>query len=170
MAFPLVVPRIGTSWRNRSAVTPRMKTASWAVSFVSVLSSRTREKATRVEIWVFSESCTLSDISSMRQWTVRDERLTLSKTERSSGQTESTTLLDEVSIREWLHPASKDAGRGKPHNWHAVSCRPQQFARGRTKLFSTGCLTIYRWRLSSPRKTSTQSLILDALPPSGGTS
>ena len=40
---------------------------------------------------VFGESCTLSDISSMRRRTVRDERLTLSKTERCSGQTESTT-------------------------------------------------------------------------------
>ena len=36
------------------------------------------------------------------------------------------------------------------------------------KLLSTICLTIYRWLLSSPRKTSTQSLMLDALPPSGG--
>ena len=36
MSFPVVVPRNGTSWRNsshtfRSAVTPLMKTASWAV-------------------------------------------------------------------------------------------------------------------------------------------
>ena len=96
MSFPVVVPRNGTSWRNsshtfRSAVTPRMKTASWAVSFMSVLSLRAREKATRVEMRVFSESCTLSDISSIRQRTARDERLTFSKTERCSGQTESTT-------------------------------------------------------------------------------
>ena len=69
---------------------PRMKTASWAVSFVSVLSPRAREKATRVEMRVFSESCTLFDIS-IRRRTVRDEKLMLSKTERCSGQTESTT-------------------------------------------------------------------------------
>ena len=39
---------------------PRMKTASWAVSFVSVLSSRAREKATRVEMRVFSVRCSTS--------------------------------------------------------------------------------------------------------------
>ena len=76
--------RNGTRWRNsshtfRSAVTPRMKTASWAVSFVSVVSPRAREKAMGVEMRVFSESCTLS----MQRRMVQDERLTLSKTERS---------------------------------------------------------------------------------------
>ena len=65
--------------------------------------------------------------------------------------------------------SSGEQGCGKPHNWNAISCRPQQPACGRTKLFSAGCLTIYRWRLSSPRKTSTQSVMLHALPPSGGT-
>ena len=57
----------------------------------------------------------------------------------------------------------------EPDNWHAISCRPQQSDCGRTKLFSAGCLTIYRWRRSSPWKTSTQSLMLNALLPSGGT-
>ena len=41
-------------------------------------------------------------------------------------------------------------------------------AEERIKLFSAGCLTIYLWRRSSPRKTSTQSLMRTALLPSGG--
>ena len=108
----------------------------------------------------------MSDISSMRRLTVLDKGLTLSETGRCSGQTESTTVMQSPSDNRLA--SSGEQGCGKPHNWHAIYCRPQQSACGRTKLFSAGRLTIYRWHLSSPRKTSTQSLMLDVLPPSGG--
>ena len=96
------------------------------------------------------------DISSMRRRTVRDERFTLSKTEHCSGQTESTTAT-------W-HSLMKSQSE---NGFIRRARMPQQFACGRTKLFSAGCLTIYRWRLSTPQEISTQSLMLDALPPSG---
>ncbi len=86
--------------------------ASWAVSFVSVLSSRAREKATKVELLAFSESCTLLDIS-MRQRTLRDERLTLES--RTFLWTDiihhsNETPFNEIPIWEWLYFASKETG------------------------------------------------------------
>lgn len=67
-------------------MTSRMKMAIRTVSFVSVLLSRARETATRVEQRVFSELCKLSDNSSVLQQMVRDERRTFSKAKRFSGQ------------------------------------------------------------------------------------
>ncbi|KAK3885024.1 hypothetical protein Pcinc_010679 [Petrolisthes cinctipes] len=72
----------------------------------------------------YSESCTLLDISSVRRRTVHDERLTLSKAERFSGQTQSTTAM---SHSDEVHPKMASfckQGDGRPHNWHVSLSRP----------------------------------------------
>ena len=78
MSFP-VVPRSGTKLRNSStmvkdAVIPRMKTASCAVSFVSMLSLRAMETNSKEEqVWdrFFH---TLSAMSSILRVTVRADK------------------------------------------------------------------------------------------------
>lgn len=68
MSSPVMVPCSGTNWRNFSwtcqlAVNPWMEIASWTASFMSVLSSSTREKASKFEKHVISMLFMLSDIS-----------------------------------------------------------------------------------------------------------
>ena len=156
--------------KSKEAVNSLKSAASGLIPEKREATSSLIEEATLTQASGSTSSVTQAncDISSMRRRTVRDERLTLSKTERCSGHTESTTatwhsLMKSPSENGFIQRARMR----ERHNWHALSCRHQQFACGRTKLFSAGCLTIYRWRLSSPQETSTRSLMLAALPPSG---
>ncbi len=129
MSFPVVVPRNGTSWRNSSHTfsgDPTVENGqlgcvlcvgALVIEVLSMLSSRARAKATRVEMRVFSESCTLSDIS------MRDERCGMRKANalkvRTLFRTDGVHHSDEALLDEGLHPimaSSGEQGCGKHHN------------------------------------------------------
>ena len=98
MSFPVVVPCIALNPKSSSVThrfesTPRMKTASWAVSDVSLLSSTARENATKS--FPFSISCSYRLVarSHVRSATVFLLRLTFENACLFSGHTMSQTFI-----------------------------------------------------------------------------
>ena len=119
MSFPVVVPRNGTSWRNsshtfRSAVTHTDEDGQLGrVLCVGALiksqgeGNEGRDAGLQRVVYVVRHLLDTTTNGAGRKAHALKDRTLL----RADGVHHSDeALLDEVTIREWLHPASKDAG------------------------------------------------------------
>ena len=116
MSFPVVMPRNGTSWRNSSHIQVSGDTTDedglGRVLYVGSLvksegeGNEGRYAGLQGVVYVIRHLDATTNGAGRKAHALKDRTLL-----RTDGVHHSdVALLDEVSIREWFNPASKDAG------------------------------------------------------------